>query len=154
LEVKKKDWQTYEELAERIYRKLDPTAVVKHDDSIYGHDTETQRQIDVSIRSKVAGHDILVIVQARDRKRAPNVTHVGEFADVIRDVQAHRGVMICRKPPGKNAVRLAKKRGIDLCSAFDVNDRKWSEDITIPVLVSLVEGELHPDFTFAQESGA
>lgn len=153
MEVKKQDWRTYEQLAETIYRKLDPAAVVKHDDSIYGYDTEEHRQIDVSIRSKVAGHDILVIVQARDWKRAPNVNNVGEFADVVRDVRAHKGVMICRKPPGKNAAILAKKRNIEMCSAFDVNDHKWSEEIAVPVVVSLVEGELHPDFTFAQESG-
>lgn len=148
--VKKIDWKSYEELAAAIYGKLDPNAIVKHDDRVYGYDTEEERQIDVSIRSKVAGHDILVIVQARDRKRAPNVNDVGEFADVVRDVRAHKGVMVCRKPPGKNAAKLATKRNIDMCSAFDVKDRKWSEDIVIPTIVSLIEGELEPSFTFVE----
>jgi hypothetical protein len=150
VDVKKISWKSYEELAANIYSKLDPSAVVKHDDRIYGYDTEEDRQIDVSIRSKVAGHEILVIVQARDRKRAPNINDVGEFADVVRDVRAHKGVMVCRKPPGKNAAKLASKRNIDMCSAFDVNDRTWSEDIVIPVIVTLVEGELEPSFTFTE----
>jgi hypothetical protein len=149
MNVKKIGWKSYEELAATIYSKLDSNAAVMHDDHIYGYDTEIERQIDVSIRNKVAGHEILVIVQARDRKRAPNVNDVGEFADVVRDVRAHKGVMVCRKPPGKNAARLAAKRNIDMCSAFDVNDRSWSEDIVIPVIVSLIEGELEPSFTFA-----
>lgn len=151
MEVKKTDWRTYEELAEKIYRKLDPSAIVKHDDAIYGYDTQTDRQIDVSIRSKVGTHDIVVIVQARDRKRPPNINDVGEFAAVVRDVRAHKGVMVCRKPPGKNATRLAKACNIEMCSAFDVNDHKWNEDVAVPVLLSLVEGTLHPDFTFTHD---
>jgi len=151
MKVKKTEWRTYEQLAEKIYSKLDPAAAVKHDDSIYGHDSGTKRQIDVSIRSKVGTHDILVIVQARDRKRAPNVNDVGEFAAVVQDVRAHKGVMVCRKPPGKSAAKLAKTHSIEMCSAFDVNDHKWNEDVAVPVLVSLVEGTLQPDFTFTHD---
>lgn len=149
MKVQKQDWRSFEQLAERIYRKLEPDAIVKHDDSIYGHDSGTQRQIDVSIRKEVAGHEILVVVQARDRKRAPNVNDVGEFATVIKDVQASKGVMVCRKPPGKNAATLAKAHGIEMCSAFDVNDHKWKEDVAVPVVVRLAEGNLTPLLSFA-----
>jgi hypothetical protein len=151
--VKKVDWQSYEQLAAKIYRRLEADAVVKHDDSIYGHDSETYRQIDVSIRRKVEERDVLVIVQARDRKKAPDINAVGEFATVIRDVRADKGVLICRKPPGKSAKKLAKVHNIELCSAFDVNDHKWSEDIAVPVVVTLKEVEIEPSFTFPAGSG-
>lgn len=150
---RKMNWREYELVAEKIYRKLEPTAVVKHNDLIYGHDTKVERQIDVSIRNQIGGHEILVIVQVRDRKRAPDVNSIGEFASVIRDVRAHRGVMICRKPPGQAAINLAAASGIDLCTAIDASDHNWADDMTIPVIVSLIEGELHPDLTFASKSG-
>jgi hypothetical protein len=153
VKVKKVDWQTYEQLAEKIYRRLEPDAVVKHNDFVFGHDSETNRQIDVSIRRRIGQRDVLVIVQARDRKKAPDINAVGEFATVIRDVRADKGVMICRKPPGKSAKKLAKVHNIELSSAFDVNDHKWSEDIAIPVVVRLKEGEIEPSFTFATGSG-
>jgi hypothetical protein len=152
VKVKSVDWKSYEQLAAKIFRKLQPEAIVTHDDSIYGHDSETKRQIDVSIRSNIAGRDILVIVQARDRKKAPDINAVGEFASVIRDVRADNGVMICRKPPGKNALTLAKKSGIEMCSAFDVNDRKWADDVAVPVKVLHVRRELFPAFTFGTPS--
>ena len=58
-------WLDYQKLAAAIYAELEPNAIVTHDDKILGRDTGIERQIDVSIRSSIAGHDILDIVQAQ-----------------------------------------------------------------------------------------
>lgn len=147
MKVKKKDWQTFEELSSRVYALLETAAVVKHDDRIYGHLTEKERQIDVSIRSRVAGHNILVIVQARDRKRAPDINSVGEFAEVLEDVGAAKGVIVCRKQPSKHVIKYARKKRIDFCSVFDIDDRKWSNDIAVPVKATLLKGVITPELT-------
>jgi hypothetical protein len=89
------EWLEYEELAARIYADLEPQARVKHNDMIKGQESGIERQIDVSIRDTIAGHEILVIVQARKRSRPADVNVVGEFASVIRDVRASKGVLIC-----------------------------------------------------------
>lgn len=118
MKVKRKDWQTLEELSAKIYALLESGANIKHDDRIYGYQTEKERQIDVSIRSHVAGHDLLVIVQARDRGRAPDINAVGELAEVMEDVCASKGVIVSRKPPNKHVVNYARKKRIDFCSVF------------------------------------
>ena len=151
MNVKTIDWKNYEQLSAKIYRKLSPDSVVTHDDSIHGHDSNGPRQIDVSIRSKVGSHDILVVVQARDRKRPPDINDVGEFASVVKDVRANKGVLVCRTPPTKRALAHAKSLNIDICSAFDINDRNWSDDLYVPVIVTHVIGELEPAFTFPTE---
>ena len=51
-------------------------------------------------------YEELVIVDAKDKSRAPTVATIGEFAEIMRDVSAHKGVIICRKKPSdKNLAR-------------------------------------------------
>jgi hypothetical protein len=107
--------------------------------------SERERQIDVSIRSQVAGHDILVIVDAKDRKRAPHVQGIGEFAETMRDVGATRGVMVCRKRPTDENIQYAARRGIDICTAIDVTDKNWQETISLPVIINLTEYKIVPE---------
>lgn len=51
----KKDWQSYEELIYQIYKELEPAADVRMNDKILGLESQKERQIDISIRSNVAG---------------------------------------------------------------------------------------------------
>ena len=134
--AKEKRWLRLEKLAEQIYRELQPDAVVTHDDKIMGK-SGVKRQIDVSIRANVAGHDLLIIVQAKDHKRKVDITRVGEFSSVITDVGASKGVMICNSGFTDGAFKQAKSLGIDLCNAFDAESRAWGSDLRIPVLVRI-----------------
>lgn len=152
MKVKKKDWQTLEELCAKIYAAIDGSAIVKHDDHIPGHMTETKRQIDVSIRTQLAGHDLLTIVQVRDRGRAPDINAVGELAKVMEDVCASKGVIVCRKVPGPRVIKYARKMRIDFCTVFDVNDRKWRKDFLIPVQVTYVQGSITPGLTIIRKA--
>ncbi len=148
-----KSWLDYELLVEAIYRQLDPGALVKHNDQIRGIETESLRQIDVSIRKTVAGHDLLVIVQAKKYARAADANVVGEFASVIRDVRASKGVLICSSGFTQGARNQAEKLGIDLCEAFDVTHHPWRETLTIPVILEQADVAMHCDFSARLEKG-
>jgi len=126
----------YERLAEKIYKDLNPYATVVHDDHIYGYDSETQRQIDVSIRQKMGDTDILIIVQAKDHKRPVDVNVVGAFHTVVKDVRAQKGILICSAGFTKSAKTQAKKYSIELRSIHDGLSKNWSHDLSIPVLIS------------------
>jgi hypothetical protein len=128
------DWLEYQQLAAEIYRQLDPHAVVTHDDKIRGIESNKLRQIDVSIRSAIAGHDILIIVQAKNLKRKATINTVGEFLSVMRDVRAAKGVLICRSGFVGKAFEYAKKNGIDLCTIGSARSIKWPLDLSIPLL--------------------
>jgi Restriction endonuclease len=128
------DWLDYQLLAAEIYRDLSPGATVTHDDSIVGRNSGVSRQIDVSIRTDVAGHPILVIVQAKHLKRRADINIVGEFKAVVDDVGAAKGVLICSGGFSKNAIQLANSLSIDLCTAHDAKSRKWALDLRIPLL--------------------
>lgn len=128
------DWLEYEKLAKRIYTELQPNARVTHNDKIVGFETGQERQIDVSIRAVVAGHDLLIVVQTKDYARPVDVTAVGEFASVVKDVRASKGVLICNSGFTQGARDYARNIGIDLCSLHDAQSRNWSLDIKLPLL--------------------
>lgn len=125
----------YEKLAAKIYQELEPYAEVKHDDKIIGS-SGVERQIDVAIRSNIAGHIILILVQAKDYNTAKvDINDVGVFLDVIRDVKAHKGVMICNFGFTEGAIKRAKESMcIDLCTLHDAQSKKWNQEFEIPVV--------------------
>ena len=83
-------WKRFEKLGARMLATLSPGAEVVYNDSIRGTLSETDRQIDVSIRSQASGSEHLAIVQCRDYKGPLDVNAVGEFDSVIRDVGASK----------------------------------------------------------------
>jgi len=142
-----KKGKDYEELVAGIYRELSPMAKVVLNDKILGRNTNGNREIDVSIRSEIAGHKILIAVQVRDRKTPADINQVGEFQAVLQDIGASSGVLICSAGFTKRARDAARSAKIDLCTAYDASTRKWKKDIKVPLLVIYIEREAKMRFT-------
>ena len=138
------DWKGFERLAERIARDLAPHATITWDDHLPGRISETDRQIDVSIRWTDADREHLTIVQAKDWGTPADVNAVGAFAAVVEDVDATRGVMVCRSGFTRNAKTYARNKGIRLYNLHDAESRNWRLDLTIPLLWI----DLHPSAQF------
>ncbi len=130
----KPKWAEYELLAAKIIKELSPHAQVTHDEHIFGHESETRRQIDVVARWTDNDEDRVLIVQVKDYGRRANINVVGEFSSVIRDVHADRGVLICSGGFSKQAITYARNLGIDLYSLADANSKRWELELTIPVV--------------------
>lgn len=127
-------WREFEQLAAAIYQELLPYANVKHNDRIWGELSESYRQIDISIRYSIESHDLLTIIQARDKSRPADVNAIGEFAMVIEDVKANSGILICRSGFTSTAKNLAKNKGIEVCNIHDAQSRQWVLDMMFPIL--------------------
>jgi hypothetical protein len=143
-----KKGKEYELLIEKIYNDLEPNAKVKQDDYILGEDTGIVRQIDISIRSKVADTEMLIIVQAKDYKHKADVNVVGTFIAVIRDVRAQKGILICNQGFTKAAIKYAQKERIELYSAHSALSKKWELEIKIPVIQSILQLNFSVNFKF------
>ncbi|NQU30067.1 MAG: restriction endonuclease [Anaerolineae bacterium] len=127
-------WLDFEKMIAQIYQTLSPNATVIHNDAILGVESGIERQVDVSIRFREAGCDFLVIVQAKTNSRPLDVNTVGEFASVIKDVRASKGVLICNAGFTKAAQTFAKSIGMDLCSAHDAESKDWRTTLRIPII--------------------
>lgn len=136
----------YEILIEKLYKKLDQDSVIKRNDKIYGHNSETFREIDLSIRRNIGIHPILLIVQARDRSRKVDVNAIAEFKGVIDDVKANGGIFISTKGFYKPAISLAKKYNIDVLTGHDLSNPNWAIDYRMPVILSTYEGSYTVSF--------
>ncbi len=130
----------YEQLIAKIYKELSPDAAVTLNDKIKGLVSGIDREIDVTIRSSIAGHDILIAVQAKDYGKKPaDVNVVGTFKAVLDDIKASKGILICTSGFSKKASQYAANCAIDLCTAHDAETRNWKLDLKIPFLAIQLE---------------
>jgi hypothetical protein len=72
------------------------------------------------------------------------VNAVGAFAAVVEDVDATRGVMVCRSGFSQSAKTFARNKGIGLYNLHDAESRDWCLELTIPLLWV----DLHPSGRF------
>jgi restriction endonuclease len=124
----------YEDLIYKIYKELEPHADIKKNDMIWGIESGIKREIDISIRKKIADHEILIIIQAKDHKKKADIKILGEFSSVILDVRAARGILICNAGFTKTAKEYAKNKAIELYTAHDATIKDWQSEIKIPVI--------------------
>ncbi|HEY5748981.1 MAG TPA: restriction endonuclease [Chryseolinea sp.] len=143
-----KPGREFEQLIESIYRDVDPNSQITRNDKIFGHESKADREIDLSIRSKIGIHEILIVVQAKDTNKPIDVNVVYAFIGVIKDIHASKGVLISAKGYSKSAKALCKSYGIDMFTAHDVASPKWTLDLRMPVLLTHFEGWYRPDFRF------
>lgn len=140
-------WVDAEHLAQQIYSELLDFATVKWDDHIYGHHSEQNRQIDVSIRWTFNGVERLTIVQVKDWQKRPDVNDVGSFAAVVEDVKASQGIMVSRHGFSSTARTYARNRGIQLHSLHDAQSATWRKVLTIALVWVEWSVEIHVNMT-------
>jgi hypothetical protein len=88
-------WKRFEKLIHQIHSQLAPQgAQVTGNDKIVGCESKVERQLDVTIRATVAQYKLLIVVECKDETRPIDVGAMGQFASLLRDVKANKGVMI------------------------------------------------------------
>ncbi len=129
-------WKRFEKKAFEIQKSLSAAnADVKYNDSIYGSDSKTSRQIDISIRSKVGSYSVLIVVECKDYKTPVDVTEVEGFISKLRDVRANKGVMISAKGFTEAAQNTAEQHDVDLRRLIDTESVEWGDDVSVPCLL-------------------
>jgi hypothetical protein len=89
------NWKRFEKTIHEMHQQLAPaSAVIMPDDKVMCRESETLRQLDVTIRANVAGYNVFIVIECRDESRPIYVNGVGEFATKLTDVQANKGIII------------------------------------------------------------
>jgi hypothetical protein len=121
-------------LVHKIQRQLAPSAEVLHDVRLPGKFSKRDRQIDVLVRQKIGQYEMLIVLDCKDYARPVDVTGVEAFHELLADVGAHKGALVCPKGFTSTAKERAAGYGVDLFSPVDTDPHRWQVKVTVPML--------------------
>ncbi len=124
----------YEEFVYTKFKDFYKDFNVTLNDKIVGKQSYIKREIDVSIKGKIKNIELLYLVQCKDHSKPADVTIIGEFSSVIKDVGASKGFLICTSGFAKTIHHYARTLGIELITVEDINSTKWKAEIEIPIV--------------------
>lgn len=129
-------WKRFEKIIHDMHAQLVPQgAIVTPDDKLMGRESNTERQLDVTIRANVAGYGIFIVIECRNESRPIDVNGIGEFATKLEDVMANKGIMISTSGFTASAVTMAKARGIVTRTYIDTENADWRQDVAVSILL-------------------
>jgi hypothetical protein len=130
-----KKGKEYENFVFKIFSEFFKDFLLIQNEKIKGNESGQLREIDISMRTKIEGTDLLFIVQAKDyEKHKADLNTIGTFSSVIKDVGASKGFLVCSSGFAKSNSAYARTLGIELLSVEDIESKKWKAVIEIPVI--------------------
>jgi hypothetical protein len=110
----------YRELVGTVMAALDPGSAVKSEQWIMGPDGE--RDMDVEVRGTRNGVPQFILVECKDHGRPIGIGFVDAFESKIRDLKPNRAIMFSNSGFTGDAVKKAKRVGIEMSSAMKAMD--------------------------------
>ncbi|RZB31396.1 MAG: hypothetical protein AEth_00726 [Candidatus Argoarchaeum ethanivorans] len=120
-----KSGKNFENLVAKIEKAFAGPAEVKQNDYLLDFTTGKKRQVDITIRSKVAEYLILIIVECRDHKKPVGSGYIEEICTKRDCVRADKTVIVSSSGFSKPAIQKAKNFGITLLNIEDANNFPW-----------------------------
>lgn len=112
----------YEDFVKSVFETLlekQPSGI-EHNRRMLGKRSGHEHQIDIVIEAKIAGLDVLILVECKHYKRTVEIGDVLEFAERIDDVGGHKGVIVSTLGFQEGAIKVARGHGIALISTLPV----------------------------------
>jgi hypothetical protein len=124
----------YERFVHEKLKRLFTEGVVRLNEKIAGKESGLEREIDVSVRLRCEGLELLYVVQCKDWASKPDINVLGELSAVMQDVGAARGFLLCSAGFYKSNYQYAKAKGIELFTIEDIESSRWHVEIQIPLI--------------------
>jgi hypothetical protein len=97
-------WRTYEEQVAELVASLDSNSEVIHNKRVEARLSKAVRQVDVWVRGKIIGQEIIIAVECKFVSRRLTIGTVDEFVGKLLDLGADRGVLYSASGMTPNAV--------------------------------------------------
>jgi len=134
--AKEPKWKAFERAVCELQRSFSPEeATVTLNDHIPGRDSHTERQVDISIRTRVANYDILIAIDCKDHANPIDVNDVDAFGGLLRDIRANKGVLVSSSGFTKAALETARTHGIDPLRYVNTESVDWRSYVGLPTLL-------------------
>jgi predicted helicase len=120
-------WKTFEKQIFNKFKDEFPKSNLKKNDHIIGQHSKVKRQIDISVREKMVGKEVLGIIECKFFNRKIDVKIVDGFIGFLRDVKANFGIIITNKGYTKGAINRAKVEDIklDIVDFAHLDEYSW-----------------------------
>jgi Restriction endonuclease len=122
------DWKQYEQEIEHHFRTEYPTATITADAKLPGKLSKIDRQIDLLIEAQICDMRFRIIIDAKHYNRKIDVKDVEEFLSMVRDVGAHKALMI--SPEGYTNAAMERAHADDADVVLDVLNFKELQFMT------------------------
>lgn len=106
------DWKDYQEEAAEFFRSLGLSA--ETDVKLQG--VRTTHDIDVVVKSKHVGFEVLWLVECKHWKSAVSKLHVLGLREIVSDLGADRGILLCEAGFQAGAVEAANLTNVQVTS--------------------------------------
>jgi hypothetical protein len=116
------DWKGYQEEAAEFFRSLGLSA--ETDVTLQG--VRTTHDVDVVVRSKHVGFEVLWLVECKHWKSSVSKLHVLGLRAIVNDIGADRGILLCESGFQAGAIEAANLTNIQVTSldALSIDTRQ------------------------------
>lgn len=101
-------WVRYEQQIAQLIAALDGNAEVVHNKKVKGRLSSVMRQVDVLVRGKIMGQEIMIAVECKMTSRPLEIGAIDEFVGKLLDLGAERGVLYSASGMTTSAVYRAE----------------------------------------------
>jgi hypothetical protein len=108
------DWKQYEQEIADYFCAEYPNARITPDAKIIGRFSKIERQIDLLIQDNAVDFDFRIVVDGKYRDKKIDLNDVESFISFLRDVGAHKGVMISTEGYTQSAINRAHYDDLDV----------------------------------------
>ena len=116
--MKAKDWKGYQEEAAEFFRSLGLNATT--DETLHG--VRTKHDIDVLVEIDVTGQPVKWIVECKRWKSKVNKLHVMALREIVNDLGADRGIILCETGFQRGAVEAANLTNVRVSSLAELSE--------------------------------
>ncbi|RTQ35672.1 restriction endonuclease [Variovorax gossypii] len=134
------EWKQYQEEVASFFRSLGLEA--ETDVTVEG--TRTKHAIDVLVKARRVGFDVVWVVECKYWKDPVSKLHVLGLRQIVNDIGADRGILLCEVGFQRGAVEASVLSNVHLSSLADVRNRTRQE------LCAARIGELYERFATAR----
>ena len=111
------DWKEYQEEAADFFRSLG----LKAETDVTLEGVRTTHDVDVYVTIDVAGFDVHWVVECKHWKDAVNKLHVMALREIVADLGADRGIILCEAGFQSGAVDAANLTNVQVTSLADLS---------------------------------
>ena len=129
-----KKWKKFEKLISEIQKSLAPSAQVIHNEKVFGKITQTNRQVDISVKQNIGHYKIFIAIECKDCKDPVDIDIIEGFAEKLKDIEANKGVIVSASGFTETAKKKAGAAGIEIYRLVDTSKHDWQTDVSIPVV--------------------